>query len=68
MLGELLLGRDCCRGTYIIDYQLLPNNRVRKNAHTIVRFWLNISLVGATGVVTTARSVYPVLPLISISF
>lgn len=67
MLGELLLGRDCFRGTYIIDYQLLPNNRVRKNAHTIVCFWLNISLVGATSVVMP-RSVYPVLPLISMSF
>ncbi len=36
------------RGAYVDEYQSLVNNRVRKNAHMIIRKRLTIRIIGAT--------------------
>ena len=44
------------RGAYVDEYQSLVNNRVRKNAHTIIRKRLTVRLIGATAPIAARAS------------
>ena len=44
------------RGAYVDEYQSLVNNRVRKNAHTIIRKRLTIRIIGATAPIAARAS------------